>query len=153
MTDISYKDAISTSAATTALNSLGAATYSDQLTEIDNTEAGGACYPFGLVELLLGADLTCAAGSPYVGVYIVYTPDGTNYPNPPSTTGAAPFTMKVGNIEANASATFRRGYLEIPVPLLPMKFKFKLYHGLHASTAWNATGNTLTLYRWRPRSV
>lgn len=153
MTDISYSDVISTTVATTALNSLAAGAYSDQLTEVDNTEAGGNCYPFGLFELLLGAGLTCAAGSPYVGLYIIYSPDGTNYPNPPSGTGAAPWTMKVDNIEANASAVFSRGYQPIWVPLLPFKFKPKVYHGLHGSTAWNSTGNVLTLYRWRPRSI
>lgn len=152
-TDLSYKDAISTSIATTALNSLAAATYTDYLTEIDNTEAGGSCYQYGLVRVELGADLTCAAGAPYVGVWMFCAADGTNYPNPPTGTGAPPAQVQGWTIPANASAVFRRGDLLIPIPLPPLKLKFKLYHGLHGTTAWNATGNTATLYRWRDRIV
>ena len=129
-------------AATTALNSLAAAAWSDQLNEYDNATN---LYLYGCVELVLGADLTAAANG-YVGVYLIPCLDGTNYPNPPSTTGAAPASMWVANINANAaSAVFRRGP-SLWFPLPPFKFKLKIQHLLHASTAFNATGNTLTLY-------
>lgn len=139
----------STSVATTALNSLAAGTYSGVLTEIDNTTN---LYLYGDLEVALGADLTCAAGTPYIGVFLVPTLDGTNYPNPPASTGAVPGNYWVGNIIANASATFRRGFLR-GIILPPFKYKFDLYHGLHGSTAWNSTGNTATLYQYYEQAV
>lgn len=135
--------------ATTALNSLAAGAYSGLLTEIDNASG---LYLYGDLEVLLGADLTCAAGAPYIGVFLVPTLDGSNYPNPPSGTGAVPTTYLVGSILANASATFRRGFLR-GIILPPFKFKIDLYHGLHGSTAWNATGNTCSLYRYNEQAV
>lgn len=132
----------SVTSATTALNSLAAGAWTDQLTEYDNSTG---LYLYGWFELLLGADLTAAANG-FVGCYLIPAPDGTNYPNPPSTTGAAPISYWVANITANSSsATFRRGVSPV-FPLPFTKFKPKLYHGLHGSTAFNSTGNTLTLY-------
>lgn len=138
--------------ASTALNSLAAGAYTDQLDEVNNTYAGGNHCLHGALELTLGADLTCKAGNPRVEAWIIYALDGTNYPNPPSTTGAAPDCYRIGEFGANASAVFRRGSLEIPRALLPFKFKFKLRHDLHGSTAWNSTGNLLKLWRWRHRA-
>lgn len=139
----------SSTMATTALNSLAAAAYSGVLTEYDNSTG---LYLYADIEVLLGADLTCAAGTPYIGVFLIPTLDGTNYPNPPSGTGAVPSNYWVGNILANASATFRRGFLR-GVVLPPTKFKLDLYHGLHGSTAWNATGNVCTAYLYNEQSV
>jgi hypothetical protein len=134
----------SATVATTALNSLAAGAYSGVLTEIDNTTNR---YLYGDLEVLLGADLTCAAGTPYIGVFLIPTLDGTNYPNPPSGTGAVPASYQVGAILGNASATFRRGFLR-GIVLPPFKFKLNLYHVLHGSTAWNSTGNVATLYQY-----
>ena len=134
--------------ATTALNSLGAATYSGVLTEYDN---GTNLYLYGDVEVLLGADYSCGTGTPHIQVFLIPCLDGTNYPNPPSSTGAVPGTYWVGNIGANASATFRRGFLR-GVVLPPFKFKLNLYNGL-ANGAWNATGNVCTLYPYNEQSV
>lgn len=152
MVDFAW-DAVQTdTVATTALNSLAAGTYSGVLTEVDNT-VGTGNYQYGVFHLELGADLTALTGAPFVGVYIVYALDGTNYPNPPSGTGAVPDTYKVQPILANSAATFRRGYSVVPVPLLPFKFKPIIYHGLHGSTAFNSSGNILTLYRLRDASL
>ncbi|MBX9697865.1 MAG: hypothetical protein K2X74_00455 [Acetobacteraceae bacterium] len=126
--------------ATTALNSLAAAAWSDQLTEHDNTTDR---YLYGDFDLLLGADLTAAAGSPFVGLYLIPTLDGTNYPNPPSGTGAAPGSYFAGSFMANASAVFRRGVLR-GVVLPPLKWRAKLFHSLHGSTAFASSGNVLT---------
>lgn len=149
MTTLTFTDAASTTVGTTALNSLAAGAYSGLLDEVDNTNGSGTCYLNGLVEVVLGADLTCAAGAPYIGLWLVPAPDGTNYPNPPNGTGAIPSIYKVGNIEANPSAVYRRGSLMIPFTLPPMKFKLAVYHALHGSTAWNSSGNVVNLYRWR----
>lgn len=140
---------VSTSVATTALNSLAASAYSGLLTEINNTVD---LYLYGDLEVVLGADLTCAAGTPKIDVFLVPMLDGTNYPNPPSGTGAVPVSYFVGSIYANASAIFRRGFLR-GIILPPFKYKFDLYHNLHTATAWNATGNTSTLYQYYEQSV
>lgn len=135
--------------ATTALNSLAAGAYSGVLTEYDNSTG---LYLYADIEVLLGADLTAAAGAPHIGVFLIPTLDGTNYPNPPSGTGAVPPTYFVGSILANASAAFRRGFLR-GVVLPPTKFKLNLLHALHASTAWNSTGNVCTAYLYNEQST
>jgi hypothetical protein len=63
-----------------------------------------------------------------------------------------PSTYFVGSILANASATFRRGFLR-GIILPPFKFKLNIQHLLHGSTAFNSSGNTLTLYRYNEQGV
>lgn len=155
MSDLIYAETLGAdTVASTGLNSLGAGTYTDYLTEVDNTPTSvSGCFLNAMIAVNLGADLTCASGSPYIGVWLIYSEDGTNYPNPPTGTGAVPASYLMVPINANASAVYRRGYIIWPVPLAPLKFKLKLYHGLHGSTAWNSSGNTCIVRRWREASI
>lgn len=133
----------STVVATTGLNNLAAGGYSGVLTEVDNATDR---YLYGILQLLLGADLTCAVGSPYAAAFLIPSYDGTNYPNPPATTGIVPATYPPIIFAGNSSAVFRSAVSE-RFDLPPLKFKFNTYHGLHGATAWG-TGNTLTLIRF-----
>lgn len=135
--------------ATTALNSIAAGAWTNQLDEYDNATNQ---YQYADFELVLGADLTCKAGSPSVPLHLIPAPDGTNYPNPPSGTGASPPGYFVGTFWANASAVFRRGVLR-GIVLPNCKFKAKMFHDLHGSTAWNSTGNVLTMYPYNEQVV
>jgi hypothetical protein len=131
----------------TELNALSSGSRSGVGTESDNATD---LYEYADIELALNSDVTCGAGSPYVKVYIVPATDGTNYPNPPSGSGAVPENYFVGTISANASATFRRGIL-MGVVLPPSKFKVAIEQVL--GVAFPATTNTVKLYRYNEASV
>lgn len=149
MTTASWTAPANTVMATTALNSLPASTYSGVLTEFNNSSG---TYQYGDLELLLGADLTALTGVPRVDVFLIPCLDGTNYPNPPSGTGAVPGNYFVGSIFGVSAATFRRGML-MGIVLPPCRFKLDIYHALHGSTAFNSSGNVLTLYTYNDQGT
>ncbi len=144
---IPWEEAVVTDLSATVLNSLAAGASSGLLEEVDNTVAGGGGYTHGLLDLSLGAALTCATGSPKVDCFMAYAPDGSGYPNPPSGTGAIPDNLWVGSIPGISGASFTRNHSGL-FPLLPFKLKIALIHKLHGSTAWSGTA-VLKLYRCR----
>jgi len=142
---IPWEAADVTTIATTALNSLAAGASSGPLTEVDNATG---LYTHGLLDLELGASFTCGTGTPRVDCYATYAPDGTNYPNPPSGTGAIPGDLWVTRILGIASAGFTRNHSGM-FPLVPFKKKIVIVNNLHTTGNWNSTGNVLKLYRFR----
>lgn len=133
----------------TELNSLAssAAATSGLGTEYNNATG---LFLYADIVLLLGADATAAAGYPFISMYIVPATDGTNYPNPPASTGLIPENYRVGNFVAVPSTTFRRGIIR-GVVLPPTKFKCGVMQVLGA--AFNATGNTVVIYPFNEQSL
>ena len=99
------------------------------------------------IEVVLASAVTAGSGAPNVSVYLIPAPDGTNLATPPgSSAAAAPGIYFVGNILANASASFTRGTLR-GVVLPPGKFALLIQNNLGVAFP-TSSSNTVTGYTY-----
>jgi hypothetical protein len=90
--------------------------------------------------------VTAGAGAPFLGFYILYAPDGTNYPTPPGASAGATGIPQTAQVGAVASASFTSGHTQ-PFMILPFKFKILLFQSLGVSLPGSGTF-TVNLYRF-----
>lgn len=131
----------------TALTSLANGSYALS-SAIDNTsgDASGGLFLYGDAVLNLGASATAGSGSPYIQLYALWSPDGTNFPTPPgATAGAAGLHMLASSALLVASAAFQIVMFP-PISLRPGKVKLMIYNG--SGVAFPASGVTCSLYRY-----
>lgn len=135
-----------TTLASTELNSLASGSYATG-PEIDN---GTNLNQFVDVDLILASAVTTGTGAPYVGIYLVPTLDGTNYPTLPAATVEPPASYFVAAIPYVASTSFTRGESrQIVIP--PGKFKALVRNVL--GVAFPASGNLCYGYQYNEQSV
>jgi hypothetical protein len=138
-------DAAVPSGAGSPLNALANSAYALG-SAIDNTPATlGAFY--GDLEVVLSSSVSAGTGTPYIGVYLLPSLDGTNYPTPPGgSAGATPASYFVGSILANASTGFTVGHLR-GIVLPPFNFKILIQNVLGVALPATNT-STVKLYRY-----
>lgn len=131
------------------LGSIASGAYSAPSSLIDNTPAGphGIAYLNGLLRLTFSSPLTAGSGSPAIYAYRLVAADGTNLPNPPGASAAAPSPNALTSIAQQvASAAF--SILDFgPFDMAPMQYAFQIYN--NAGVTFSGTV-ALTLYRWTP---
>lgn len=130
--------------ASTVLDSLGDATLSAALTELNNLSNLDTHM---LIEINLGS--LNPTGSPYLELYMIKAPDGTNYEEAPVIAGVDRNTHIATIPVPTGSATKR---VMTRILLLP-PFKIKLYIGNQTNVTLAASGNTVDVYTGRMASV
>ena len=143
MTEFSNLAPVSTILTISGLSSVANAAYSAPSSLVDNTAATKS-YLSGWVRLSFSAALTAGSGSPYVTLYALEARDGTNLPNPPGASAAAPSTnARQVMAQLVASASFQ--IIDFPLlDLYPFQYGFQFYNG--SGVAFSGTA-TATLYR------
>jgi hypothetical protein len=117
---------------------------------IDNTSG---LFLYGDISIVLSSAISLPAGSPpTVGIWILPSFDGTNYPTPPgATAGVAPANLLAGTIAMVASTStsimMARGLV-----LPPAKFKVLIQNGLGVAFPSTNT-STCLLYRYGEQAV
>ena len=130
--------------ASTILDSLADATLSAASTELDNATN---LDPHAFVEINLGS--LNPTGAPYLELYIVKAPDGTNYEEAPIIGGTNRNTL-IATIPVPTGTAAKRvisGLILLP----PFKVKFYIGNQLNATMA--ASANTIDVYTGRMASV
>lgn len=125
-----------------ALASLASGSYSLS-SVIDNTVG---LYESAAIQVILPSAVTAGAGAPYLGFYVLYAMDGTNYPTPPGATAGATGIPQTAWVPAVASASFTGGHTQ-RFEIWPFKFKLLLLQSL--GVALPASGTfTVNMSRW-----
>lgn len=139
-----------TAVASASLNALASGSYALGAA-IDNTVTSNG-FLYGDLELVLSSAITSGTGSPYVGVYLLPTMDGTNYPTPPGgTAGATGFQYFVGSMATPASTSTQVLHLR-GILLPPQSFKIMIQNVLGAALPSTNT-STCKLYRYGEQAV
>jgi len=141
-------NAADTAVAGTSMNALANNAYALGAA-IDNTSG---LYLLADLVIVLSSAVTVAAGSPLVGIWILPSPDGTNYPTPPgASAAAAPANLYAGTItlvgSVATSVMVARGLV-----LPPSLFKVLIQNGLGVSFPATTT-STCKLYRYGEQVV
>ena len=138
--------AAATTLASTEINALASGSYATG-PEIDN---GTNLNQMMDVDLILASAVTTGTGAPYVGIYLVPTLDGTNYPTLPAATVEPPAIYFAAAIPFTASTSFTRGSV-VQVEIPPGKWKVLVRNVL--GVAFPATGNLAYGYQYNEQSV
>jgi hypothetical protein len=130
------------------MNALANGAYTQPGAAIDNTSG---LYPLGDLVIVLSSAVTPTI-SPLVGIWILPSPDGTNYPTPPGTAAAAaPANLYAGTMTLVASVSTSvmvvRG-LVLPPSLFKVMIQNQLGVALPSSTT-----STCKLYRYSEQVV
>jgi hypothetical protein len=148
-TTFSGGPAVSDTVTISGLGSIISGAYSAPSTLVDNTPAGprSIAYLNGLLRLTFSSPLTAGAGSPNIWVYRLVAADGTNLPNPPGASAAAPSPTALASVAAQvASGSF--SVVDFgPFEMEPFKYGFQMLN--NAGVTFSGTV-ALTLYRWTP---
>jgi len=130
--------------ASTTLDSLADATLSAAMTELDNSSNLDT---HAIIEVNLGS--LNPTGSPYLELYMIKAPDGTNYEETPVIGGTDRNTLIVTPPVPTGSATKRvmTGLIILP------PCKIKLYIGNQLNVTMAASGNTVDVYTGRMASA
>jgi len=123
--------------ASTILDSLADATLSAASTAIDNSSNLDT---HAIIEINLGS--LNPTGSPYLELYMVKAPDGTNYEEAPVIAGTNRNTLIATIPVPTGSATKRVMTGLIAIPPCPIKF----YVGNQLNVTMAASGNTIDVY-------
>src|SRR6185437_12688542 len=80
----------------TLMNALATGAYTQPGAAIDNTSG---LYLLGDLVISLSSTVSVPSGSPSIAIWVLPSPDGTNYPNPPgNAAAAAPPSLLAGTI-------------------------------------------------------
>jgi hypothetical protein len=131
-------DASAVSLLTTELNSLADGAFCAKGSEVNNTDG----WTHGVLELVLGSPGGVPA-DPWVDVYLLKAPDGTNYEDGDGTNDPSP-NAKVATIRIREEQEAHRIASEV-IELPPCKFKAVI--GNEIGQAFAATGNTLKVLK------
>jgi hypothetical protein len=144
VTTFSNAATTSTTLTIASLSSITAGSYSATSSLVDNT-ATTMSYLRGLVRLSFSAALTAGSGAPYITVYRHVAANGTQLPNPPGSSAAAPSANALQSIRILvASGSYQ--YLDFgPFDMDPFQYGFQVYN--NSGVAFSGTV-TATLYRW-----
>ena len=120
----SLNGSLDTAVAGSSMNALASGAYALG-SAVNNTPTDGTTISYDLADLTitLSSAVTAGTGAPYVAVWILPAVDGTNYPTPPGSSGAAaPANLLVGTYQGVASASTSTIIVSnIPIP--PYNFK------------------------------
>lgn len=128
----SLNGTLDTAVAGASLNALGGSGSYALGSAIANTPTDGTTISYDLADLTitLSSAVTTGTGSPYLSVYILPAVDGTNYPTPPGSSGAAaPMNLLKGTYQGVAgvsTSTIVVTDLQIP----PYNFKVLIQNNL-----------------------
>ena len=129
----------------TALDSLTDATLSAASSELDNSTNLDT---HAMIEINLGS--LNPTGSPYLELYMVKAPDGTNNEEAPVIGGTDRNTM-IAVIKVPTGSATKRVMLPELIEIPPFKLKFYVGNQLTVQTA--ASGNSLDIYTGRLTSA
>lgn len=137
-----------TAVAGTSMNALANGAYAIGAA-IDNTSG---LFMLGDLVIVLSGAVSVPAGSPTIGIWILPSPDGTNYPTPPGGTAAlGPANLYAGTIamvpSVSSSVMIARGLV-----LPPSLFKVMIWNNLGIAFP-SSTTSTCKLYRYNEQAV